>query len=134
MTVTTTTSRVEYTGNGSTDVFAYPFKITADASLKVYLVTTATGVAALKTLTTHYSVSGAGAASGGNVTMGTPPLSSETLVIEREEPYTSTTDYVENDSFPAETHEGALDKLTMLTQQNDRDITRSSFRSPLLAS
>jgi hypothetical protein len=125
MTVTTTTSRVEYTGNGSTDVFAYPFKITADSSLKVYLVTTATGVAALKTISTHYSVSGAGSASGGNVTMGTPPLSSETLVIERDEPYTSTTDYVENDSFPAETHESALDKLTMLTQQNDRDITRS---------
>ena len=129
MTVTTTTSRVEYTGNGSTTVFSYPFKITADASLKVYLVTTATGVSVLKTLTTHYSVSGAGTASGGNVTMGTEPTSAETLVIEREEPYTNTTDYVENDSFPAETHESALDKLTMLTQQNDRDITRSMRQS-----
>ena len=129
MTVTTTTSRVEYTGNGSTTVFSYPFKITVDASLKVYLVTTATGVSVLKTISTHYSVSGAGTASGGNVTMGTAPLSSETLVIEREEAYTSTTDYIENDSFPAETHEGALDKLTMLTQQNDRDITRSMRQS-----
>ena len=62
MTVSTTTSKVSYTGNGSTSAFAYTYKIFADAELKVYVG----GV--LKTLTTHYTVSGAGGASGGNVT------------------------------------------------------------------
>ena len=125
MTITTTTARKEYTGNGSTDTFAYDFKIIQDSDLKVYVVTTATGASALKTITTHYTVSGAGSASGGNVVMGTPPTSSETLVITREVPYTQAVDYIENDAFPADTHESALDKLTMLTQQLQRDSNRS---------
>lgn len=124
MTVSTTNSRVEYSGNGSTTVFAYTFRIFADSDLKVYLVDSA-GTATLKTLTTNYTVSGAGDASGGNVTMGVAPTSSETLVIERSVAYTQSTDYVESDSFSAETHESALDRNTMLTQQNERDITRS---------
>jgi hypothetical protein len=125
MTITTTTARKEYTGNGSTDVFAYDFKIISDSDLKVYVVTTATGASTLKTITTHYTVSGAGAATGGNVTMGTPPTSSETLVITREVPFTQSVDYIENDAFPADTHESALDKLTMLTQQLQRDSARA---------
>tara|TARA_R100001082_G_scaffold97503_1_gene65394 strand:- start:370 stop:2253 length:1884 start_codon:yes stop_codon:yes gene_type:complete len=124
MVVSTTISRVEYSGNGSTTAFAYTFRIFADGDLKVYIVSSA-GVATLKTLTTHYSVSGAGDASGGNVTMGSAPASGETLVIERSVSYTQSTDYVESDSFSAETHESALDRNTMLTQQNQRDIARS---------
>ena len=125
MTITTTTARKEYTGNGSTDTFAYDFKIIQDSDLKVYVVTTATGASALKTITTHYTVTGAGSASGGNVVMGTPPSSAETLVISREVPLTQTVDYIENDAFPAETHESALDKLTMIAQQLQRDSGRA---------
>ena len=124
MVVSTTTSRVEYNGNGSTTAFAYTFRIFADGDLKVYVVSSA-GVATLKTITTHYTVSGAGDASGGTVTMGVAPASGETLVIERSVAYTQSTDYVESDSFSAETHETALDRNTMLTQQNQRDINRS---------
>ena len=62
MTVSTTTSKVTYTGNNVTTVFAYTFKITATSEIKVYVDNV------LKTLTTHYNVSGAGTASGGNVT------------------------------------------------------------------
>ena len=58
MTITTTTSKVTYTGNNSTTVFAYTFKIFADTEIKVYVG----GV--LKTISTHYTVSGAGSASG----------------------------------------------------------------------
>lgn len=125
MTITTTTARKEYTGNGSTTVFAYDFKIIAASDLKVYVVTTATGAAALQTITTHYSVSGAGSATGGNVTMEDPPTSAQELVITREVPFTQTVDYIENDAFPADTHESALDKLTMQNQQLNRDLTRS---------
>jgi len=35
------------------------------------------------------------------------------------------TDYVENDPFPADTHEQALDKLTMLAQQNEEQLDRT---------
>jgi len=124
MVVSTTISRVEYSGNASTTVFAYTFRIFADGDLKVYIVDSA-GAATLKTITTHYTVSGAGDASGGNVTMVSAPASGETLVIERSVAYTQSTDYVESDSFSANTHETALDRNAMLTQQNQRDIARS---------
>ena len=124
MTVSTTTSKVSYTGNGSTSAFAYTYKIFADAELKVYVG----GV--LKTLTTHYTVSGAGGASGGNVTFtaGNIPINLAPVVISRNISKTQVIDYVENDSFPAETHESALDKLTMLVQDVNNAVTDDIFR------
>jgi hypothetical protein len=124
MTISTTTSKVSYTGNGSTDVFAYTFKIFADSEVTVYV----DGV--LKSLTTHYTVSGAGSASGGNVTFttGNTPADTKPVVILRNITKTQLTDYVENDSFPAETHESALDKLTMLIQDVDNAVTGDIFR------
>jgi len=58
MTVSSTTTKVSYTGNGSTSVFAYTFKIFADAEVNVWVDSV------LKTLTTHYTVSGAGLGMG----------------------------------------------------------------------
>jgi hypothetical protein len=78
MTISSTTTKVSYAGNGSTTVFAYTFKIFADADLEV-IVRSATGTETTKSLTTHYTVSGAGADGGGNVTFGTAPVSGETV-------------------------------------------------------
>ena len=124
MTVSTTTSKVTYTGNNVTTVFAYTFKITATSEIKVYVDNV------LKTLTTHYNVSGAGTASGGNVTFtgGNTPATGAKVVLLRNIAKTQLTDYVENDSFPAETHESALDKLTMLVQDVDNTVTGDIFR------
>ena len=126
MTVSTTTNRASYSGNGSTTAFAYGFKIFADADLTV-IIRASTGAETTKTLSTHYNVSGAGNASGGNVTFtsGNVPASGETVVILRELTLTQGTDYVANDPFPAESHEDALDRLTMITQQLDEAVGRS---------
>ena len=83
MTVTSTNQKVTFNGNGSTTVFAYNFKIFADADLLVVLRVTATGAETTQTLTTNYTVSGAGETSGGNVTMGTAPASGTTLTVLR---------------------------------------------------
>ena len=126
MTVSTTTNRASYSGNGSTTAFAYGFKIFADADLTV-IIRASTGAETTKTLSTHYNVSGAGNASGGNVTFtsGNVPASGETVVILRELTLTQGTDYVANDPFPAESHEDALDRLTMITQQLNESVGRS---------
>ena len=42
--------------------------------------------------------------------------------IRRNTTQTQLTDYVENDAFPAETHENALDRLTMLAQDQQREL------------
>ena len=81
MTVSSTTTRNSYTGNGSTTVFAYGFKIFDDDDITVILRTTATGTETVQTKTTHYSVSGVGSASGGNITFGTAPTSAQTLSL-----------------------------------------------------
>jgi hypothetical protein len=47
------------------------------------------------------------------------------VVIVRNVPLTQQTDYQANDPFPAESHEEALDKLTMLTQQLQDAVDRS---------
>jgi hypothetical protein len=124
MAVSSTTNKVSYSGNGTNTVFAYTFKIFADADLKVF-IRDAQGTETLKTLTTDYTVSNAGEESGGNVTFGTAPASGETVVIQREVSLTQDTDYVENDPFPAESHENALDRLTFITQQLQEEIDRS---------
>jgi len=117
MTVSTATSFNSYAGNGSTTSFAYAFKIFQDSNLVVTLVNDTTGVETTQTLTTDYTVTGAGSDSGGSVVFGTAPASGNTVVIRRVLPVTQETNYVPNDPFPAEAHEDALDKLTMLVQQ-----------------
>lgn len=125
MTVASETSRVSYSGDGSTTVFSVPFYFLNNADLKVYLRVNATGVETLQTITTHYSVTGAGVLAGGSVTMVTAPATGQTLVIYRDPSLTQQTDYVGNDPFPAETHERALDKLTMLVQRLSSRFSRA---------
>lgn len=111
MTVSTQTSRVEHVGNGSTTAFSVNFYFLAAGDLKVYQG----GV--LKTLTTHYTVSGAGNPAGGTVTFLTAPTNGQDVVILRDPALTQGVDYQPNDPFPAETHERALDRLTMISQR-----------------
>ena len=126
MTVSSTTVKNSYSGNSSTTVFAYTFKIFADTDLQV-IIRSSTGAETTKTLTTHYTVSGAGDASGGNVTFtsGNTPATGETVVIRRGVPQTQAIDYIANDPFPAESHEEGLDRATMTTQQVQEELNRS---------
>ena len=73
---------------------------------------------------TNYGISDNGA-SGGTVTMVTAPASGTTLVLLRNTALTQETGYVANDPFPAETHEDALDKLNMQTQELQEELDRS---------
>ena len=125
MTVSSTTTKVSYSGNGSTTVFAYTFKIFADADLTVIVRTDSTGAEVTKTLTTHYTVSGAGNTNGGNVTFGTAPASGETVVIKRNLALTQSTDYTPNDPFPAASHEDALDRQMFVAQQQEERFARA---------
>ena len=127
MTVSSTTVKNSYSGNGSTTQFAYGYKIFADSDLIVIIRTDSTGVETVKTLTTHYTVAGAGDASGGSITFtsGNTPASGETVVIIREVPQTQAIDYIANDPFPAESHEEGLDRATMTTQQVQEEVDRS---------
>jgi hypothetical protein len=127
MTVSTTTNKVTYAGNGSTASFAIPFPFTAAEDIQVVLSTPEgeTGLA----LGTDYLLSGMGQPSGGTCGLTAPPAWGETLVIRRDPAIIQEVDYIENDAFPAETHEAALDRLTMICQALDERLDRTlSFR------
>lgn len=127
MTLATTDNRASYSGNDVTTVFAFPYLFFANTDLVVSLITDATSVTVTQVLDTDYTLTGAGTATEGELTMTTAPATGETLLINRSVPYTQDTDYIEGDAFPAETHETALDKLTVLCQQL-LDETERTFR------
>jgi hypothetical protein len=126
MTVSSTTVKDSYSGNDSTTEFTYTFKIFADTDLQV-IIRSSTGTETVKTLTTHYTVAGAGDASGGSITFtgGNTPATGETVVIRREVPQTQAIDYIANDPFPAESHEEGLDRATMTIQQMQEELDRA---------
>lgn len=122
MTVSSTTSRVSYSGNGSTTAFTVPFPFLANADLVVIRVVGT--VQTTLTLSTDYTVTGAGGVSG-TVTCTVAPAAGSTLVIYRDPTVTQLVDYTPNDPFPANTHETALDRLTMIAQRQKDLVTRS---------
>ena len=126
MTISSTTVKNSYSGNGTLDTFNYTFKIFADADIQV-IIRDATATETVKTLTTHYTVTGAGNANGGTIvfTSGNIPTATETVVIRRASPQTQAIDYIANDPFPAESHEEGLDRSMMAIQQLQEEIDRS---------
>ena len=126
MTISSTTVRNSYSGDGSTTTFSYTFKIFQDSDIQV-IIRSANGTETTKTITTHYTVTGAGNSGGGSVifTGGNIPTATQTVVLRRNIPQTQAIDYIANDPFPAESHEEGLDRATMAIQQLQEEVTRS---------
>jgi hypothetical protein len=126
MTISSTTVRNSYSGDNSTTTFSYTFKIFQDSDIQVIIRST-DGTETIKTITTHYTVTGAGNSGGGSVifTSGNIPTSTQTVVLRRNIPQTQAIDYIANDPFPAESHEEGLDRATMAIQQLQEELTRS---------
>ena len=127
MTISTTTTKNSYSGNGSTTAFNYTFFIPTSTDIEV-IVRSSTGTETVKsegTGSTNYSITGVGNSGGGTVTFVTAPASGETVVLRRNTAKTQATDYVANDPFPAESHESALDKLTIIGQDLQEQVDRS---------
>ena len=126
MTISTTTIKNSYSGNGSTSVFNYTFKITDEDHIQV-IIRSAAGTETTKTKTTHYNVSGVGNSGGGQVTFtsGNIPANTETIILRRSTPQTQGLDLIENDPMPAENLETAFDKVTLIAQELQEQLDRS---------
>jgi len=130
LTVSSTTSRADYTGNGVTTAFTVPFYFFDPTHVSVLSTVIATGVSTTLTLGSDYTLAGAGVSTGGTLTMSAAPSSTTRLSILRNIPPKQTTHYVPNDPFPASSHENALDLLTMQIQQIQETLTRTVAFSP----
>ena len=125
MTVPTSTAKSgPYAGSGTTGPFTVGFRFLENSHIQV-IKTSTTGTDTTLALTADYTVSGAGGTSG-TVTLLTALAVGEKLTIVRNVPFTQDADYVQNDAFPAESHERALDKLTMQTQQLAETVSRAA--------
>jgi len=111
--------RIQYTGDGMQTVFTYPFPIFADANMAVYEDSN------LKTLTTDYTISGAGNSFGGNATFLAAPLSGVTVTLKRNLAIQRTSDFQESGEFRSKVINDELDTLTAALQQVDDDVSRS---------
>ncbi len=117
MTVSTTISNIVYTADGVQTVFPITYSVDSASDIVVGLdgVITTTGFTV--TLNPNQSAN-----PGGDVTFDTAPLNGVQVDLVRQTSLTQQTDYNAYDPFPAETHERALDKLTLITQ----DVKRST--------
>ena len=93
MTIASETNRIAYTGAGTTGPFSIPFYFLANADLKVVKTTIATGAETVLTLTTDYTLTGAGEPSGGALTLIASIPSSYKLTIIRDPDLLQGTDY-----------------------------------------
>src|SRR5262245_24524481 len=125
MTLSTTTSRVSYAGNGATTAFAFAFKIWAASNLKVYLRNNATLVDSLQALTTDYTVDIVTYPNTGNVVFAVAPAAGQTVVIVRDMPLTQELDLIASGTFAAENVETQLDKLAAEIQTLRELVARS---------
>jgi hypothetical protein len=128
MTVSTTTNKDRYSGNGTTTSFDTTFKFFNNSEVSV-IYTDASGVDTTWVEDTDYTLTG-GSGATGTVTPTTIPASGTTLTILRTLTLTQTLDLVRQGAFDPEAIEAALDKLVMMAQQtselNDRALVTAS--------
>ncbi len=125
MSLNSTENRRAYATNGITTHFPFNLYFLSVKDLVVVLKNNTTGIEATLTIDTHYTVTGAGKSTGGDVIMGVAPLAGFTLSIYRDVSRTQDIDLVENDPIPAEVIEGGFDKLTMMALRDKERIDRS---------
>lgn len=132
-TISSTTSRMDYTGNGAVDTYSYGYKIFANTDLLVTVRDT-DDVETTLTLTTDYTVTGVGRTSGNVVLVNSAQAwldadgdlkSNYILTIRRVRPIKQLTDIRNQGAFYPETHENAFDHLVMIDQQQQDEIDRS---------
>lgn len=123
-----------YTGNGVTTSFPVTWEFFAEGDLLVTEIVIATGVETVKTISTHYEVTG-GAVDGDDLPIATPgtgavvalvaPASTVRWRIERRSSRTQGTTHSSNDAFPPKTVEGAYDHRALVEQELQYEISRA---------
>ncbi|MDO9337911.1 MAG: hypothetical protein Q7T61_16060 [Caulobacter sp.] len=122
MTVTAPSPRfAAYAGDGGSGPFPLPFRFLAAADVRAVVVAADGGREPLAGLV----LEGAGEAAGGQATTPRAIAVGETLVLWTDTALIQPADYIAADAFPAETHEAALDRLTLIAQDLRRDLDRA---------
>jgi hypothetical protein len=120
MTVANTVRSVRATGNGTSTSFSTsPFGF---FEVNVYVDGVLIDPSA-------YTITQATPGAEGTITFNTAPAASTEVLIVSDTELVQTVDYVDNDAFPAETHERQMDRLTMAIMDNLASV-KQTIRAP----
>lgn len=134
MTISTTSVLTKYSGNGVTTQFSVSYQLTDENDLTLFVTnTTSSAIQGVPANTTAQLAKGAdytvslqdGGDSGAIVDFNFAPETGLVITIYRSLPLTQQVDYTPNSAFPAETHEEALDRLTLIAQQLSEQASRA---------
>lgn len=139
MSISSTTDRNTYTGNGSVSVYDYDFKLFEATDLEVFVMST-TGAVVQLTETTDFTVAGVGIRNGGSISLvnsgqawltggGNLILNYKILLI-RWLDLTQLTDIKNQGAYFPELHENEFDTIVMQLQMLNDQISRCAI-SPI---
>lgn len=127
MTVTSSTNRADFVGNGSATIFPFTFRIFDETDLEVR--EGPPGSTVVKVLNTDYTVT-INLDGTGDVVFLTAPVSLNQIVIRRILPLTQLVDFPVAGKFPASANEEAEDRGVMIDQQKAEEDSRRITLSP----
>lgn len=130
MTVAALPSKIDYLENGVTTNFAVPFRFLPGTITATRVLADGTVVALASGAS--FSTSGGTTDAGGTLTLIGASVAGAKLRIRRVTPRTQVANYVDNDSFPAESHEAALDRAMLVDQEQDDRINDTASRALLV--
>ncbi len=117
MTIQANTVEYSYVGDGATKAFAFKSRFLKTTDIKV-------AVNEVLQLTSAYTITGTGNASGGTVTFKTAPAVGARIVLVRNPPISQFTDWVNNTTVFEKSLDDSADRMTMVDQFLQRAINR----------
>jgi hypothetical protein len=130
MTTAAATPRADYIEDGTTLNFPAPWRYLAPDDLAITRLRAGVAPMAL-VLGRDYTVGQANGDAGGEIAL-TATVAGARLKVRRRTVRAQGTEYLPNDSFPAKTHEGALDRLTLIVQEQDATVADLTARALLV--
>jgi len=107
------TPKNQYIASAGQTLFTYTFPIFSEADVRVFIGSD------LKTLTSDYTMTGVGTDNGGEIAFLSGVALDSIVTFTRDMPVARTSDYQTNGDFLADTINDDLDKLTMMSQQQE---------------
>jgi hypothetical protein len=134
MTIAETTSqtRNSYTGNGIATVYNFTFIVLEESNqvlnrdYTIEVILSENNIDTVQQEGANYTVQ-LGENGLGTVTFTIAPTATQTITFLSSIPRTQSTDYINigTDKFPADSHEGTVDKLTLVSREQDEAINRA---------
>jgi hypothetical protein len=125
MTVTANSRREQYEATAGQTVFPYPFPIQHQDEITVIQTLASDGTSTTLTITTDYTVSDVGEASGGNITLVSGAALDDIITVVGATPTTRTTDFNQAGDFLTSELNDQLDRITHILQENETETKRA---------